>query len=82
MNNLTELPYAKWLESTLQKLVSKPVESICIMYKLKNGDVHLADFKCSTADKIVFAGFLQHDAMMDSLIANGYVQEDDTEDED
>ena len=77
MDNLTELPYVNWLEDSLQKLVAKPIESICIMYKLKNGDIRLSDFECSTADKIVFAGFLQHDAMMDSLIANGYVQEDD-----
>ena len=38
-------------------------------------------YNCTVADKLVFAGFLHQDALLDALKNNGYLEEDE-EDED
>lgn len=80
-NNISDLPYAKWLEQSLQNIIGKPVKSICILTKFESGDVGTGYFDCAVGDKILFAGFLQQDAMIDTLANNGYLEEDE-EDED
>lgn len=81
MNDLSTLPYAKWLEESLQNIVGKPVKAICIMTKFDTDDIGTGYWDCSVADKVLFAGFLQQDAMLDTMKANGYLEEDE-EDED
>ena len=76
-----QLHYAEWLEKSLQDMVSIPVASICIMTKSVSGEVHTGYFDCSVADKLLFAGFLNQDAMLDTMINNGYLEDDDEEDE-
>lgn len=83
MEDLKNLPYAEWLEESLQNVVSKPIQAICIMSKFEDGEIGTGYYKCSAADKLLFAGFLQQDAMLDTLKANGYIDDDeDEEDED
>lgn len=83
MNNLNNLPYAEWLEQSLRNIVGKPVEAICIMTRFadtddENGDmVGSGYWHCSVADKLVFSGFLQQDAMLDTMKVNGYIPDDD-----
>ena len=89
MKDLNKLPYAEWLEQSLQNIISKPVKSICIMTKFANSedggdDIGTGYYDCSAADKLVFAGFLQQDAMFDAMKANGYIpddEDDETEEE-
>lgn len=82
MNNLSKLPYAQWLEQSLQNIVGKPVQSICIITKFGDDDIGTGYYDCSVADKILFAGFLQQDAMLDTMRANGYVDDDEDDEED
>lgn len=82
MDNLKQLPYANWLEESLQNIVGKPVQSMCILTKFDNGDTGTGYFDCSVADKLLFAGFLQQDAMIDTLKANGYIEDDEEDEED
>lgn len=82
MNDLNNLPYARWLEQSLQTIVGKPVEAICILTKFDTGDVGNGYWNCTVADKLVFAGFLQQDSMLDTLKANGYLEEDGEDDTD
>lgn len=82
MKDLNKLPYAEWLEQSLQNVISKPVQAICIMTKFASteegeDDIGTGYYNCSVADKLVFAGFLQQDAMLDSLRANGYIPDDE-----
>lgn len=79
-NNLNDLPYAKWLEESLQNIVGKPVQSICILTKFESGDIGTGYWDCAVGDKILFAGFLQQDAMLDTLKNNGFLEEDDEDD--
>lgn len=81
MSDLNTLPYAKWLEESLQNIISKPVKSICILTKFDTDDVGTGYYECSVADKILFAGFLQQDAMIDTLQVNGYLEEDEEDEE-
>lgn len=81
MNDIKKLPYAEWLEESLQNIVDKPVQSICIITKFNTGDTGTGYYECSVADKLLFAGFLQQDAMFDALKANGYIEDDEDEDE-
>lgn len=79
MNELNKLPYAQWLEETLHNIVGMPVESICIMAKFDTGDVGSSYYNCSVADKVMFAGFVQQDAMIETLKVNGLVPDDEGE---
>lgn len=84
MENLNTLPYAEWLEKSLRNFVGKPVKAICILTKFKDDELGTGYFDCSVADKLLFSGILQQDAMLDTLKNNGYLEEDeeDLEDED
>lgn len=77
MNNL---PYASWLEQSLQNVIGTSVQSICILTKIDTGEIGTGYYNCSVADKLTFAGFLQHDAVLDSLKNNGYLEEDEEDD--
>ena len=81
MVDLNELPYVDWLEQSLQNIVGKPVRSICIMTKFDDDEIGTGYYDCSVADKILFAGFLQQDAMLDTMRENGYIDEEEDDDE-
>lgn len=88
MKDLNKLPYATWLEQSLQNIIGKPVQAICIMTKFSDSkedgdDIGTGYYNCSVADKLVFAGLLQQDAMLDAMKVNGYIpdDEDDSEEE-
>lgn len=83
MSDLAKLPYAEWLEQALRNIIGTPVESIAIITQYKGGDICTGYYECSVSDKILFAGYLQQDATLDALRANGLVpDEDDEEDTD
>lgn len=84
MNNkptdVFSLPYAKWLEQTLQELVKFPVKGICISAIGDEGEVYVNYHKISMADKLVISGIINQDAMLDTMAANGIVEyAEDTE---
>ena len=76
MSDLTNLPYADWLERSLQSLIGTNVQSICIMSRTESGEVGTGYYECNALDKMLFASYLQHDAVVDTITA-----EDTTEDE-
>lgn len=80
-NNLNNIPYAQWLEQTLQSVINLPIKGICISGVLENGEVYTDYHKVNMMDKIKIAGIIQQDAMIDSLAANGYIDYADEEDE-
>lgn len=81
MSDLNKLPYAEWLEKSLQNIVDKPVRAICILTKFEGDDIGTGYFDCGVADKILFSGFLQQDAMLDTLKNNGYLEEEEEDEE-
>lgn len=84
MKDFTKLEYAQWLEESLHNIVGMPVESICIMVKYEGHAVGTNYYNVSMSDKLAFAGYLQQDAMFDTMRANGMIAdvEDDVEEAD
>ena len=81
MKDISKLPYAQWLEQSLQNIVGKPVQSICILTKYDSGDIGTGYYDCSIGDKILFAGYLQQDAMIETLQVNEYIESDENEED-
>lgn len=73
-NDIFSLPYAKWLEKTLQELVTFPVKGICISATGDKGEAYVNYHNVSMADKLVISGLIQQDAMLDTMAANGMVE--------
>lgn len=82
MTDFKNIPYAEWLEKSLQSFVGKPIESICIITKFDTGEVGTGYWNCTMGDKLLFAGIMQQDAMFDTMEANGMLDdEEELEDE-
>lgn len=81
MSNIKELPYAQWLETALQDLIKFPVKGICINAIGTDGLIYTNYHDMSMSDKITVAGFIQQDAMLDTLRANGFIKDDEEEED-
>lgn len=81
-NNITEMPYAKWLEQTLHDISSLPVKGIALLVSTENGDSYTNYYNVSMADKLIMAGLIQQDSTLDMLASNGIIQYEDEEDDD
>lgn len=79
--DLNDISYAKWLENALQEMIQMPVKGVCLFAITDNGDFYNNYHNISVADKFVMAGFIQQDAMFDSMAANGIIEQDDGEEE-
>ena len=73
---------SKFLESVLPQLYEQKVNSLAIIANLDNGDTGSAYFNCNMSTKLLFAGLINQDAMMDTLIANSYIEDEDFSDDD
>lgn len=82
--NITEMPYAQWLERALRDISDLDIRSIAFVGVLESGDVYTSYYNAQMTDKLVLAGIINQDAMMDTLEANGVIEyvEDDEEEED
>ena len=75
----SSLPYAEWLENSLRKLASKRVDSLCIMAVTEDSEVLTGYYNCSVSDKFLMSGYLNQDAMIETLQANGLIPSDEDE---
>ena len=82
-NNFNNIPYAQWLEQTLQEIIKLPIKGMCLNAILDNGEAYTAYYNATMLDKITIAGLIQQDAMLDTMAANGFIEyADEEEDED
>ena len=81
-NNITDMPYAKWLEQALHDISDIPVRGMVISCVLEDGNTYTNYWKTSMGDKVLIAGLIQQDAMFDSLEANGVIQYDNDDGDD
>lgn len=81
--NLKDIPYAKWLEESLQDITKMPVRGIALNVILEDGDIYTNYYRVSMMEKLAIAGLLQQDAMYNSMQANGLIKktEEETEEE-
>ena len=80
-NIFDNISYAKWLEESLQVMFKQPVKGICIYATLENDDIYNAYYNVSMGDKLLIAGLIQQDAMYDTLVANGIIEDNYDEEE-
>lgn len=80
-NNITDMPFASWLEKTLHDIQEFPVRGIAIALTSDNGDIYTNYYNVSMADKILISGLINQDATLDMMAANGIISyaEDDEE---
>lgn len=77
--DITKLPYAEWLEDALKSMSALPLRTIAILGVTENGDMYNDYYNANVGDKIMISGFVQQDAMYESLKASGYITDDDDE---
>ena len=70
MGDIRSKEYAAYMEHTLKDMNDLPVESICIITKLKDGAVYTSYYNSTMTDKLIYAGLVQQDAMLDTLRAS------------
>ena len=81
-SNITDMPYAQWLEQTLRDISALPIKGIALVGTLEGGETYTGYWNASMADKLLLAGLIQQDATLDMMAANGIIQYDDDEEED
>ena len=82
--NITEMPYATWLEETLRDISTMPIAGIAILGVLEGGETYTAYYNVPMADKLLLSGLVNQDATLDMLAAQGVIQyaDEDKETED
>ncbi len=80
-HNITEMPYAKWLEQSLSDISALPIRGIAIVGITEGGDAYTNYYNTSMADKLVLSGLINQDAMFDSMAANGIIEYEDDDEE-
>ena len=72
-NDITEKPYAKWLEAILSDICAAPIRALAMIGITDDGDIFNGYYNASAADKILMSGLIQQDAMIDTLEAAGLI---------
>lgn len=80
--DLHKLPYAQWLENSLRELINFPVKGIGIYATTETGEIYTNYHNVPMSDKLLVAGIIQQDAMLDTMAANGFIEYVDDEEED
>lgn len=78
-NDITKMPYASWLEQALRDISEHPLQGIVLAGVLEDGDVYTNYYELPMAAKVLIAGIINQDAMMDTLINSGYIEDDGEE---
>lgn len=80
--NITDMPFASWLEQTLHDIQEFPTRSITIAVMSDTGDSYINYYNTTMADKILISGLINQDATLDMMAANGIIDyaEDEAED--
>lgn len=65
-----DMPYAKWLEESIQHIVASDPMSLCIVAIGKTGNVLTGYYNCDATDKAVIAHNIQSDIVMDIIHNN------------
>lgn len=70
---------SSWLEEGLRYLYEGNVQNVAIQATNENGEILTSYFHCNIPTKLLFAGYIQQDAMLDTLEARR-IKEDDEHD--
>lgn len=80
-NDITEMPYAQWLEQALREISKEPLRGIALIGLFSNGDAYTNYWNASMSDKLILAGLINQDATLDMLAAQGVIEYEDEDEE-
>ena len=80
-NDIREMPYAEWLEGALRRISAMPMRTLILIGITEDGDTYNDYYNATMGDKLMIAGLIQQDAMLDTLEANGCIKSMDDENE-
>ena len=80
-NDIREMPYAEWLEGALRRISAMPMRTLILIGITEDGDTYNDYYNAAMSVKLMIAGLIQQDAMLDTLEANGYIKSMDDDDE-
>ncbi len=68
--DLTQMPFASWLEEILGAMAKEEPSAIVICMRCKDGNVMTAYYGCTPEEKLNMACQMQVDAMWNVILAN------------
>ena len=78
-NDIREMPYAEWLEGALRRISVMPMRTLILIGITEDGDTYNDYYNATMGDKLMIAGMIQQDAMLDTLEAKGYINSMDAD---
>lgn len=76
MFDINEVPYAEWLEKSLQVIVPLKSVSLCFAATMPDGEVYTGYYNADATDKAVIAHNIQADITMDIIRTNAAIIKD------
>lgn len=76
MFDINEVPYAEWLEKSLQAIVPLKLVSLCFAAAMPDGEVYTGYYNADATDKAVIAHNIQADITMDIIRTNAAIIKD------
>lgn len=73
MFDINEVPYAEWLEKSLQAIVPLKPVSLCFAAAMPDGEVYTGYYNADATDKAVIAHNIQADITMDIIRTNAAI---------
>lgn len=68
--NVNEIPFALWMEESIQTIVEQKAKKICICAILPDGSVFTGYAGMDAQDKAIVAHHINSDVTMDIVLAN------------
>ena len=81
-NNITEMPYAQWMEQVLNDIFGLPMRGIAVVGVLENGDSYTNYYNMRMSDKVVVGGLIKQDATLDMMASSGIIKYEEDNEED
>lgn len=76
MFDINEVPYAEWLEKSLQAIVPLKPVCLCFAATMPDGEVYTGYYNVDATDKAVIAHNIQADITMDIIRTNAAIIKD------
>lgn len=76
MFDINEVPYAEWLEKSLQAIVPLKPVCLCFAATMPDGEVYTGYYNADATDKAVIAHNIQADITMDIIRTNAAIIKD------
>lgn len=73
MFDINEVPYAEWLEKSLQAIVPLKPVCLCFAATMPDGEVYTGYYNADATDKAVIAHNIQADITMDIIRTNAAI---------